>query len=100
MSLGPITPVLAAGIAADAAGDADLARHHFEQALQFFDELPSRFYQPAVRFWFGRHLVARADVDSRARGVALLAEAAGQFGRAGMVIHQQHAERRLRESGV
>jgi hypothetical protein len=39
-----------------------------------------------VRFWFGRQLVARAEADSRGRGVALLAEAAGQFGASGWLF--------------
>jgi hypothetical protein len=98
-SLGPMPP-LAMGIAADAAGEFDLARTHFEDTLRFEDAHASRLYQPAVRLWFGRHLLARADADSRARGVALLAEAADQFGALGMVIHQEHAERELRSAGV
>jgi hypothetical protein len=80
------TPVLNAGIAADAAGDADLARDHFEDTLRFEDANASRLYHSAVRFWFGRQLVARAEADSRGRGVALLAEAAGQFGASGWLF--------------
>jgi hypothetical protein len=95
-SLGPMTPGLAMGIAANAAGEFDLARSHFEDALRFEEARASRFYQSSVRFLFGRHLTAREDVDSRSRGVALLAEAAAQLAGLGMVIHQQHAERELR----
>jgi hypothetical protein len=100
MGMGPLTPSLAMSIAADAAGEWDLARTHFEETLRFEDAHASRLYQPPVRFWFGRHLLTRPDADSRARGAALPGEAAEAFGALGMVIHKAHAERQLRSAGV
>jgi hypothetical protein len=96
-TVGPTTPMLAAAVAAEAAGETERAVEHFEQSFRLADELPSALLQPAARFWFGRHLISRDEADSRARGSAILTEAAGQFGKLSMPIHQQHADRMLKE---
>ena len=95
-SFGPTTPILSAANAAAAGGHADLAREHFEQALDLAESAPSRIHQSIVRFWFGRHLSSSSDADARARGTAMLVEAVDRFRSMGMITHQQHAERALR----
>ena len=94
-NVGPISPQLTAGIAADAAGLTDKAREHFETALDQSLSVPIRCLQPAVRYWYGRSIVSRPHPEVE-RGWAMVAEARADFQSLGMVPHVRLAERFLR----
>lgn len=95
--VGPISPQLAAALAADAAGLVDQSREHFEVALRQAHDLPIRLLQPTVLYWYGRMLSAGADIADRARGRAMVEAALTDFRVLEMVLHANLAEQFLRE---
>jgi tetratricopeptide (TPR) repeat protein len=95
LSLGPMVPQLAAGIAAHAGGRTDTAREHFEQARRIAHEIPDRVLQPTVDYWYGRMLRESAEEIDRSRGRAMLESAVADFRTLGMVFHTRLAERAI-----
>jgi tetratricopeptide (TPR) repeat protein/predicted Ser/Thr protein kinase len=87
MAVGPSTPQLAAGVAANAAGLIDRSREHFETALRQSREVPIRFLEPMVLYWYGRTVSGASDPADRARGRAMLEQALTQFRSLDMVLH-------------
>ena len=97
--MGSCSPQLAAALAADAAGLADQSRKHFETALRQAQDLPVRILQPVVLDWYGRALSAAADTADRSRGRAMVETALNDFRTLGMALHADLAEQFLRAGG-
>jgi hypothetical protein len=92
--VGPVSVKLAAAVAAEAADLTERARLHFEDALKEAGTMPHRLLQPTVRLWYGRFLASRR-ADDAAKGLTLLREAAEDFARLKMPLHESRAEQWL-----
>ena len=95
LSLGLNTSHLSAGVAADAAGLHDRALAHFMGARALAERLRSPLLRPLVDLWHGRHLIAQEDGAARARGEAMLRDAAARFTALRMPLHEGVARRWL-----
>ena len=95
VTIGPNTPRLSAALAAEAGGLIDEAKGHFEIALTAAERLSHRLLLPTVKYWYGRMLAGTNEADDRARGRALLEQAAREFRDLKMPIHTGLAERAL-----
>ncbi|MGQ0844249.1 MAG: ATP-binding protein [Sporichthyaceae bacterium] len=83
----------AAGIAAMAGKQWDLAERHFLAALRQAAELPHRFEEAHTRRWYGGMLLERGD---REQGETLLQAAIADYERMGIPHHRELCARLLR----
>ncbi len=81
----------AAGTAAGAAGEWDVAEEHFCTALRQAEELPHLIAQPEVRRWYARMLIDRDGSGDRDHARTLLGEAMTRYDERGMPKHVQMA---------
>jgi tetratricopeptide (TPR) repeat protein len=79
----------AAGIAAMADDQRDLAEEHFRNALQKAHELPHLPEQAHTRRWYGQLLLERNELGDRERGEKVLREAIEDYHRMGMPRHRE-----------
>jgi tetratricopeptide (TPR) repeat protein len=82
----------AAGIAAMAGEEWDLAERHFQAALRQAAELPHRIEEAHTRRWYARMLLDRAGPGDRTEAARVAGEAAALYRRMGMPRHQAIVE--------